>query len=166
MKQLISRIALFSILVAVAFFVGSRVAPHPSDREMEQRLIAHEAEFNRLIDMLFEDKEIAIIDYDYVFPEQGSSITISNERLREYRSLFRKIGLDVGAARDNPNTIRLVASRKGLFLPRSEKSYVYSKIEPTPLVDSLDEIAKENSGKHSPVYRRLKGNWYLYYEIW
>jgi hypothetical protein len=45
----------------------------------------------------------------------------------------------------------------------TEKGYAYSTKELSPLVNSLDDIRDERS---MLVYRKIKGNWYLYYEIW
>jgi hypothetical protein len=45
----------------------------------------------------------------------------------------------------------------------TEKGYAYSTKELAPLVESLDDIKHE---RPMIIYRKVKGNWYLYYEVW
>lgn len=116
--------------------------------------------------MFFEDSDIVRLNDEHVFYSEGSNWSIPNERLAEYRRLFRELGLEAGMPSDGANAVGLIASSKGLFIPNSEKSYVYSRIEPSSLVESLDNIIARNRGDQAPVYRRLEGNWYLYYESW
>ena len=116
--------------------------------------------------MLFEDSDIVRFNNEHVISSDGSNRSIPNERLAEYRRLFKELGLEAGMHRDGVNAVRLIASSKGLFIPNSEKSYVYSKVEPSPLVESLDNVMAQNREDQAPVYRRLEGNWYLYYESW
>lgn len=156
-------ISLLAILVAV---VGCSLASHPSDQVLEQRLQSHRADFDKLVNMLDEDSDIVRLDNKYVFLNGSSDRTVPKERLDEYRSLFTKLGLEGGIHRDKPEAIRLIASTKGMFFPTSEKSYVHSTTEFTQLVDSLDDIVERNRGGQSPVYKKVFGNWYLYYESW
>ena len=106
------------------------------------------------------------LDYKFVFMSESSNRKISEERLNEYRRLFKELKMDAGVHRDRNGAVRLVASSAGVFISNSEKSYVYSNTELSPLVDSLDRVAQNDHGDQSPVYKKLYGNWYLYYESW
>lgn len=166
MNRKISKTGFVSFIIFALMFVeGCGLFSHPSDQSLEQRLKSHEAEFNQLVVMLFEDSDIVRLSNENVFLSEGNR-HISNERLREYRRLFKELDLEKGIYRDGVNTVRLIASSKGLFLAYSEKSYVYSKSELTPVVDSLDEVISRDRGDQSTVYRKLKDNWYLYYASW
>ncbi len=84
----------------------------------------------------------------------------------EYRRLFRELEIEAGMHRDGASTVRLIASSKGLLMANSEKSYVYSSVEPSPLVESLDAVIRKDGGDQAPVFKKVRGNWYLYYESW
>lgn len=154
------------IIVALAFITSCGISRHPSDRVLENRFQSQEAKFSRLAEMLNEDRDIARLCDDCIFLSGSSNRSISNERLSEYRRLFKELELESGIHRDNAYSVRLIASSKGLFIPTSEKSYVYSKVEPSLLVNSLDDVTARDGGDQEPVYRKLKDNWYLYYESW
>jgi len=168
MKHMLAKIGFaFSAGLALMFVAGCGLSSHPSDEVLAQRLKSNEAEFNRLAAMLFEDSDIVRLCDDCVFLSEGSNRQIPAERLREYRRLFKELGIEAGFHRDGANAVRLIASSKGgVLLPGSEKSYVYSKVEPSPLVDSLDKVVARNRGDQAPIFRKLNGNWYLYYESW
>jgi hypothetical protein len=164
MRHVIAKVGL---LLALTLVAGCGFSSHPSVKVLAQRLKSNEAEFNRLAAMLFEDSDIVRLSDKYVFLGEGFNRQVPDERLREYRRLFNELGIEAGFHRDGANAVRLIASsRGGVFLPGSEKSYVYSKVEPSPLVDSLDRVMARDRGDQAPVFRRLEGNWYLYYESW
>lgn len=164
MRHVIAKVGLFLALTMVA---GCGFSRHPSDEILAQRLKSNEAAFNRLAVMLFEDSDIVRLCDDCVFLSEGSNRHIPDERLREYRRLFKELGIEAGFHRDGVHAVRLIASSKGgVFLPGSEKSYVYSKIEPSPLVDSLDKVIARDRGDQAPIFRKLGDDWYLYYESW
>ncbi|HKO45203.1 MAG TPA: hypothetical protein VJU84_18150 [Pyrinomonadaceae bacterium] len=141
--------------------------PHPSDQELEQNLRAHEKEFDKLIRLIEEDADLVRIGPKNVFFNGNSNRRqLPEARIAEYRRLMHALGIQGGIHRDRNGTMRLIASSKGAVVPNSEKSYVYSRITPFPLVESLDQLINENRGDHQPVYKKLYGDWYLYYESW
>ena len=156
----------FSLLAILATIGGCSFASHPSDQVMEQRLRSQQAEFDELITMLQEDSDVIRLDNTHVFLNESSDRIIPQPRLEQYRRLFIKLGLEGGIHRYKPEVIRLIASTGGMLVPTSEKSYVHSTTELTPLVDSLDEVNRKNRGDQTPVYKKVFGNWYLYYESW
>jgi hypothetical protein len=160
------RFGIAAVIITLAFIAGRNLSSHPTDQVMEQKLKSHEVQFNRLVEMFFEDWDIVRLSNENVFFDEGVNRNVPNERLNEYRCLFKELEIEAGMYRDGANAIRLIASSRGLFLATSEKSYVYSKFETSPLVDSLDKIIAKSRGDQSPVYRKLGGNWYLYYESW
>ena len=168
MTHVLARIGFtFLAIWALMFVAGCALTSHPSDEALAERLRSSELAFNRLAAMLFADSDIVRLSDQHVFLVEGSNRQISDERLREYRSLFKELGIEAGFHRDRGNALRLIASSKGgVFLPGSAKSYVYSRVEPSPMVDSLDKVMAGNRGDQAPIFRKLGGNWYLHYESW
>jgi|GEM_PF-2644682 len=148
--------------ILTSLYAYSVYFPHSSDRKMEGRFLNNEADFNRMVEMFGEDAEIDMIIDGKVY---ASGNAITEERLAEYKTLLDKTKVAHGIRR-----IRNAQEWKIILLSTSAsdvpdeyyqshttaKGYVYSRIEPTPLVDSLD-----NANKTS--YKKIKENWYLYY---
>jgi hypothetical protein len=139
---------------------------HPPDRAMEEKFKSYQSDFNRLAEMLNEDSDVVRLGHDFVFFDKGRDREIPRERMNEYRRLFEKLDLQNGVHRDAGNAIRLIASSNDGLFSKSEKSYVYSTEDLTPQVDSLDYVIKTDKGDHSPVYKKITHNWYLFYESW
>jgi hypothetical protein len=144
-------------------------APHPSDQYLEQMFLAHEGDFNRLVEMSNVDMHVVRIAPDFTWldnnagwPRPESQLGFSPQRWDEYRSLFAKLRLTSGILNYQPNLILFLASTKGLVTSGSMKGYAYSLKEPEVIVESLDNPSFSQS---HIVYKRLKGNWYLFYEI-
>ena len=153
------------IIVGILFFiVGYFSFPHKSDRKMEQHFLDNEKDFNTLAKMFGEDSKIDVIAGGKISPFEAGE-TISNERVEEYKRLLGKIKGNNWISRSgNSNT------RKIIFISTSEssepdeynerhttsKGYVYSLAEPSPIVESLENVDKTS-------YKKIKENWYLYY---
>jgi hypothetical protein len=152
------------ILIFVTLFVVC-ILNYPSDEVLEQRFHSNKTEFEKLITMLNEDRDIVRLSFDNVFYKGESSHEVSEERLYEYRKLFKKLKLNAGIYRANESSVRLIIFKRG-WLTNSEKSYLYSSIEPSIIVNSLDDIIKNDPGNRRLVHKKIQDNWYLYYESW
>ena len=151
-------------LVCAALIWSCTSPGHPSDKELMQRFSIHKADFVRLSVMLEEDKDIVRMTSDEIF-FSGESRAIPRERLLEYQNLLKKLELHIGIHRDNVKSVRLIASSNGFPTRNSEKSFVYSTEDVSPLVDSLDNFGSD--GKQQPVFKELEeDNWYLVFESW
>lgn len=162
-SKLVFAVFLVSFL---AFVAGCNLSSHPTDRVLEARLESNQGDFDILIRMLTEDQDIVRLDNKFVFLSERSNRNVPNERLEAYRNLFAKLGLKGGFHRDEHKGLRFIASSGGTFIPSSEKSYVYSTNLLTPTVDSLDAVIERDRGDQQPVFKKLHGGWYLYYESW
>jgi hypothetical protein len=160
-----------SLILSVLVFVllelvtGCNLSSHPSDPVLEETLKSNQTDFDTLVKMLTEDEDIVRLDDRFVFLTEGSNRNIPEERLEAYRKLFAKLGLKGGFHRDKPNALRFIASTQATTLSSSEKSYVFSTTMLSPVVDSLDTVARGRRDQR-PVYKKLHGSWYLYYESW
>jgi hypothetical protein len=144
-------------------------APHPSDKYLKKMFVSHEADFNKLVEMSNADLHVVRIAPDFTWldnnagwPRPESELGFSRQRWDEYRSLFSKLGLKSGILNYQPDLILFLASTKGLVTGGSSKGYAYCSKEPEVIFESLDN---PSFSKSRIVYRRLKGNWYLFYEI-
>ncbi len=166
MKPIPSLISFVVCLAMTHLMIGcGSIRSHPSDAVLEQRLRSHQSDFDNLVRMFEEDSDIVKITHKSVFFDKSPSRNLPTGRLEEYRSLFKTLQLEGGIKRER-NQLLLIASTKGLVIPNSGKTYVFSVREPAPLVESLDEVIKHHHGDQPPVYKKLFGNWYLFYESW
>src|ERR1043165_4338970 len=160
-------IAVPALIFGLMSFDESR--PHPSDKYLEQTFVAHEADFNRLVEMCNTDAHVIRIAPDFTWldnnaawPRPVSQLGFSNQRWDEYRSLFSKLGLTAGVLNYQPDSVMLLASTRGLVTGGSSKGYAYSLMQPEVIVASL---ANATFSKSRIAYKRLKGNWYLFYMV-
>ncbi len=148
---------------------------HPFDSMLEANFYQHEADFEKLIQMSNEDAKVVRIaptftrlDTNWAWPRPHSELGFSKKRWDEYRHFFKKLGLKAGLDRDGeaPDVIVfLPVSMTGMVTGGDEKGYAYSTKEPCPLLDSLDDTEHIHAKVESlqPAFKRLKGNWYIYY---
>ena len=154
------------LLLGLELVAACNLSSHPTDLVLEERLKSNQADFDALIGMLAKDEDIVRIDDKFVFLREGSNREVPKERLQVYREFFAKLKLEGGFHRDKDNALRFIASSRGTTIPSSEKSYVYCASLLTPSVESLDYVIKKDRGDQQPVYKKLHGGWYLYYESW
>lgn len=142
---------------------------HPSDADLESIFWRREAEFNELVSMSNFDSKVVRIAHDFTwlennasYPRPDSELGFSKGRWEEYRRLFRTLELEDGIARaKQPEVVRLIASSEGMAIGGSSKGYVYSPEDLSPLAESLNSYSELPHNK--PVYKKITGNWYLYY---
>ena len=65
----------------------------------------------------------------------------------------------------NPSN-RLIAWKKDFIGPGGYvKGYYYGRVSKESLVNSIDEIYKNDPAKQGTFYRHIKDKWYLYYGV-
>jgi hypothetical protein len=99
------------------------------------------------------------------WPRPESELGFSRQRWDEYRKLFKELKITGGLARSpqqQPIDIMFIASSYGLATGGSYKGYLYSTEEQSPIVDSPELEQAEMKNTRS-VYKKLKGNWYIFY---
>jgi len=148
---------------------------HPSDGQMISNFFTHETEFDTLVKMVSEDQQVSRIAYDFTWlkdnlswPRPESELGFTKERWDQYRLLFRKLGLAAGILKNSNGSIFFLASTKGLSISGSMKGYVHSDENLEPQVSSLDNISGKIKEREipadTPIYRKIKDNWYVYYQ--
>lgn len=150
--------------------------PHQSDKALILNFEDHAAQFVELVKMANEDKKVVRIARDFTWlednvnwPRPEAQRGISEMRWDQYRRLFRELGITDGLARyDDPSgaVIHLTVFSMGLLDRGISKGYAYSEVDLSPVVDSLDKRPDELRGSKQDgvVYRKIRGNWYLYFE--
>ena len=135
---------------------GSKVAvanSHKSDSDLTAHFQAHKAEFNRLIEMLKEDRDI--VEIELIFYEKYN---LSKERVGEYKNLISK--LDVPTAitvyRNQDKEISSVSFP--LSITRNEEGEGrYWSIEKLFIWTNK----KPDEKRGNKTYLELEENWYL-----
>lgn len=139
-------LAAVGLLVSVGVVVVQRVAPNvgwslPSDDELIGAFTEHESQFAALVE---------------------SDGTVS----RPSSTQLRRLGIEIERVeRDGPDLLYLVVSAIGMVPSGFEKGYVYSVQTPRRTTEG-DLESYSGDTDNSPVYRHVKGNWYIYYESW
>lgn len=170
---------LSSILVLAAFIAGFPILmvvvmssvfpdvsgqPHQSDEELIANFNSHKAEFEKLLAMVLEDKMLSRVDENYTEPSDAQAVGISQERIAEYRRLFRELGIARGfSAPDSRDYVEFISSSQGWVDSGSSKGYLYGTGQTQmALIDSLDKFSSQPRPRGSGR-RRIEGKWSLYF---
>ena len=171
--NLIVRLILATV-VLLSLHVSCSDSPHPSDAALEKIFREHETEFESLLSVSKIDSKVMRIAPDFTWlvddaswPRPKEKLGFSEDRWNQYRQLFQKLELMNGLLSYQDEKITyFLASTKGLVTGGSGKGYVYSEKGLEPLADSLDKVSPEllNKSANRTVYKRIKPNWYLFYD--
>ena len=150
-------------VVAAAPVIAVQLQPHPADDEMLASFRKHRAKFERLREMILEDKALFRVTSQATLPENPRSLGLKRSRIAEYRKLMRQLRLEGGIDISNDrSTITFARSQRGFVVHGSQKGFVYTtQGVKTKLFDDLDQLSKSGVG----VGRRpIEGNWYLAFD--
>jgi hypothetical protein len=166
--QPLASYAAVAALIVLLPATGIAPAHRNSDVSMIDNFRSHESEFERIVEMSGEDSKVVRIAPDFTWlegnaawPRPSSMIGFDEARWNEYRRLFSQTGVREGIIRHG-GRISFLYWLTGMVTGGQEKGYVYSTEPLSPLFESLDHIPDVKSG--DAVYRRIAGNWYLYYQ--
>jgi hypothetical protein len=149
---------------------------HPTDAKLTHLFQKNEEAFNKLVEMSNTDSNVIRIAYDFTrletnwdWPRPEKQLGFSRERWSEYRTKFRKLSLESGLSREsnsNRTVILFTSSSKGMTFRGSSKGFAYSEQALSPIFKSLDQEESPNlqNEKHGIAYRKIKENWYLYFD--
>jgi hypothetical protein len=122
-----------ALALAAGLSACSSSEPCPRDQELIDRFTAHEATFERLR----KDPDAA--------------------------DLRSQLGIR-GVHHPEPDRVHFMAWGLDFVGPGgAAKGYAYAEKEPKPLVESIDSQSNPGSPEQKLLYRRVKGNWYLFY---
>jgi hypothetical protein len=148
------------------FISGCGPAP-PADSDLERKFHSNRRVFDQLIMMTDEDSHLVRIAPDFTFLDSDFSwpranVGIPDERWDLYRRLFRAVGATHGMLRPIDSHVTFFIAYASGMLHGIDKGYAFSLDPVEPLLDSLDEPPKGHE-KKGQVFKRLQGNWYMYY---
>ena len=137
--------------------------PHQPDAWMIANFQKHKSDFERLRQMILEDKGLNRVDDNWTDPQEPLTIGIKSERIARYRRIFQQLGIPRGfSATAERDKIEFITTTQGWLAGGSLKSYMYLKTPPDEVLDDLDKLTFQER----PVgtgYRHIEGNWYLYF---
>jgi hypothetical protein len=156
-------------LLVFLLVLGCSAKP-PQESELIREFYAHHSAFEHLRDMLQADRKVLSVSKSGIetiesagltkVPAQGDSFS---NRYMEYVSFLKEAGALGVFRRDGVGSqdvsIGVWASGWGSDTRHVEFAWVEHK--PDKQVDSLDRYYR-TSTPHSPVFRHIEGNWYLW----
>ena len=166
--------AVLGCLTATA--CGAQALEHPPDAVLIRRFETHQRDFARLVAMSNEDARVIRIaddftrlDSNWAWPRPDSLLGFSRARWDEYRTLFRRLGLESGLSRETEpggsSVVFLTVSSRGIVNHGTSKGYAYSTAALRPLYPSLDRLPDDvRRRRHGVAYRALRDGWYLAFD--
>lgn len=129
---------------------------HRTDAQMKADFLAHERDFQRLLEMFRTDSTLERVSApDPMFTPPSP---LPAERQKAYDRLFAKLGVRM-IVRERGDLILLRTTTVWTF---DRRGYAWSSRVPDRLVDR--ETTTVGSTGPFRVYRRLKGGWYIFYQ--
>jgi hypothetical protein len=143
-----------------------------SDDELVRRFHEHRGSFEELVQVMNDDTNVRAVYKDHVVLDDtplwrgDDQKGFTGTRWNEYIGRMNSLGSTTIHRISKEGDIIEIASGSIVVdeIPDSEgplvtsKGYIYSSKEPSPLVESLD------NPQMNPCYKRIDGNWYLYYD--
>jgi hypothetical protein len=165
---------LVSVLVCVvlAFVAVAILFPHrspPKENQVIQNFYAHRASFERLRNMLIEDKKLVRVAGWGVQTTTSMGTTkhrtgdFPPDRYNQYLALLKEVG-GIGAHRDRnepPVDVCVWVYALGLAGDTRHLDVCWENQPPNSQVASLDDFYRTPKPR-KPVFRHVDGNWYLW----
>ena len=153
------------LLFLLFFVAGCGIFSYPTDQTMEARFRSDEASFQRLVQMFKEDARLYSLNHKAASLAFDQKADLSTQRMEEYRSLLRRLGLWVVSRGEKTGNIYLKAwHQNGFLIGGSSKYYVYAEDPPAGLVDSLDKL--KDGGQDAYAFKKIFDRWYLHLDVW
>jgi hypothetical protein len=155
------------VVLGVALFFPHRSPPR--EAQVIGNFEAHRAAFERLRDMLVEDKDLVrvadrgVLTTKTIASRKPPAADFPLNRYNEYLSLFKEAGA-AGAYRDRgnpPENVGVVVYASGFAGDTRHMNVCWLLHEPENQVSSLDDFYKTPIPRR-PVYRHIEGKWYLW----
>jgi hypothetical protein len=152
-------------LLAFVTLAGCGIFPYPTDQAMEEKFRSDEVSFHRLVEMFKDDSQLSSVNNKAAYMSFDHNADLPKQRMDEYQSLLKKLGLLVVSRGEKTGNIYMKAWHRNAFLiGGSSKYYVYAENSPEALVDSLDKL--ENGDDDAYAFKKISDNWYMHLDIW
>jgi len=145
--------------------------------ELDSKFATYRRQLEEVRAMVEVDHTVVRIAPDFTWLEGDTKwpradIGFSKERWKEYRDLFRAVGLQEGVLRSaqHPGAIFFIVHARGIVTGGASVGYVYSESHLSPLTESprkdLDAIARASAKKGFAIaFRKLGEKWYAFYQL-
>jgi len=151
-------LALFLLLAFLSGCSGTGVP----DSRLRRAFFRNRDDFNKLLLMSEDDRQVIRIDFDSTIMKTSTGLQrnmgLSEARWREYRMLFRKLGITGGIERPQafPNAVLFYARCAGSAIDADCKGFAYLEKPIFPVANSLDKP------RLGDIFEPLSPNWYLF----
>jgi hypothetical protein len=138
---------------------------HPSDQELIESFLSHEADFQELTQMLESDRETLLLVGPVVELTNLARVATSAARIHHYESLLSTMGVKNFRYFPRSRTLILPVSEQSDSLPGYSKSYRY-----LPRDEPQHVVSHRGYGWRGPgVYVltadiRIKGQWFIHHD--
>jgi len=165
--------ALLGLLLLGLFGLDAAATSYRSDAALQKQFSAHEADFEKLVQMAEEDIHLVRIARDFTWLDTDVSwprkdVGLSEDRWNEYRRLFRSAGIPDGISKDvNPPKILFPIVARGFVPASQEKGIAFSSVALGPVLKSLDKKPPDelyDKRGYVVVFKPIKDHWYIYYQ--
>lgn len=135
----------------------------PSDTHLTNRFESSRSEFEALLrmsqqdrDLRYIDRQVTSIDNEISWSRRDTSLPTL--RVQQYRRYMQDLGIEAGIQRrrDFPSAIFFLAECFGSAVDKDCKGYAYSETPLVPLKTTVDDLAPGMN------FKPLSGNWYLF----
>jgi hypothetical protein len=137
-----------------------------TDRELEARFHANEADFNRLVQMMKQDSQLTRLSHHAAYLRTDVTASLPQQRFDDYRACLSKLKV-ARVFRDPLGHIYFAVWNKDDFLMGGSNEYfVYAEDAPAEeqyIVRSLDELRKQTDAS---AFKKIADQWYLYVDNW
>ncbi len=152
---------LASLILIIELLPSRSESEHPEDKVLIQNFEANRQYFDRLRVMAQKEASIFAVTNDVTVPEHLTDA--EDARVQTYRMVLNAVCPD-GELRISKaeQALSLTCTSVGVVTHNSQKGYLYSEEPPKSfdLYPNLDSFTKKGAGNG---YRRIEGNWYLFY---
>jgi hypothetical protein len=155
---------------------GCYSSPLPSDRAFEDKFAQQRPRLDTLLAMADADSkklrasghgdELVITDEEAAQGAYDSGVPAS--RVAEYHAIMRRLGTRFGLHGDSTLFSITVANEQYAMrnaawgVASRGKGFAWSRMTPTPLLQSLEVPSDSACGDYRRVYKRITGSWYLF----
>ena len=164
-SAVVSIAATLMVLLVWAIRIG--MTP-PSDQRLLSNFDKHEAIFNKVIEMVKTDRDLIRVDENWTEPKDLETIGVSPARIANYRQMLREARVPRGfGAETFAYEVDFFYWMIGSAISSdTRKGYAYRKRPPLETLSRLDgyRLDRKNADEPLKVYRRIRGNRYLFYE--
>jgi hypothetical protein len=138
----------------------------PSDAQMLNNFREHRSIFERLAQMVEQDKGVTKIDDVSMGAINVIAPGVSPARIATYQRLMKSVGIRRGfeATPDGSEVDFMYYAVGAAFSSDTNKGYVYLTKPPKRLAQSLDNCETNDGEDDEEAYQHITGKWYLFYQ--